>query len=389
MADWKLPVSYNYNPSYHAYAYGLMYPPGSEQNRPGLNWAEAAYSHQVVAGGFYSTQAAHQSPPQSPEAAAPSGGAHYPAPVLYFPDSAAQDARSLLSQTRSPYRQLAKESERASSDNPSDSEAHTPDSWSSGSSSEGSVRQADPTNWAKEGPGGKVSGGDCPTEHDLSRSLAPLEEEPSGLDAGDENVAAASATSSPPGQAGLPRKAKTRTAFSEGQMTALTHRFSVQRYLTPAEMKTLAGITGLTYKQVKTWFQNRRMKLKRHQKDNTWVSERFPNSGYSTVPTPHSQFQLQEPCVNPQFRDAVFKKGPPSQTPPFYPAYGRPPSPSGRLQGNWPLPPAITQYEYPHQGVYVPPNGNSSVNSDDESLAEGAGTPARMSAVHAATEWPL
>ena len=27
--------------------------------------------------------------------------------------------------------------------------------------------------------------------------------------------------------------------------------------------------------QVKTWFQNRRMKLRRHQKDTSWVSEHY------------------------------------------------------------------------------------------------------------------
>lgn len=43
---------------------------------------------------------------------------------------------------------------------------------------------------------------------------------------------------------------KTRAAFSEEQMNALIHRFNIQRYLTPAEMKMLAGATGLTYKQV-------------------------------------------------------------------------------------------------------------------------------------------
>lgn len=34
-------------------------------------------------------------------------------------------------------------------------------------------------------------------------------------------------------------------------MNALVQRFSVQRYLTPAEMKNLAELTGLTYKQVR------------------------------------------------------------------------------------------------------------------------------------------
>lgn len=46
-------------------------------------------------------------------------------------------------------------------------------------------------------------------------------------------------------------KAKARAAFSESQMNALVQRFSVQRYLTPAEMKNLAELTGLTYKQVR------------------------------------------------------------------------------------------------------------------------------------------
>ncbi len=46
-------------------------------------------------------------------------------------------------------------------------------------------------------------------------------------------------------------KAKVRAAFSESQMNALVQRFSVQRYLTPAEMKNLAELTGMTYKQVR------------------------------------------------------------------------------------------------------------------------------------------
>lgn len=46
-------------------------------------------------------------------------------------------------------------------------------------------------------------------------------------------------------------KVKSRAAFTESQMNALVQRFSVQRYLTPAEMKNLADMTGLTYKQVR------------------------------------------------------------------------------------------------------------------------------------------
>lgn len=46
-------------------------------------------------------------------------------------------------------------------------------------------------------------------------------------------------------------KGKVRSAFSESQMNALVQRFSVQRYLTPVEMKNVAELTGLSYKQVR------------------------------------------------------------------------------------------------------------------------------------------
>lgn len=36
----------------------------------------------------------------------------------------------------------------------------------------------------------------------------------------------------------------------------------------------LTLIESIVFK-VRTWFQNRRMKLRRHQKDNSWVSERY------------------------------------------------------------------------------------------------------------------
>ncbi|KAJ8413237.1 hypothetical protein AAFF_G00092330 [Aldrovandia affinis] len=272
MADWKMSVSYNYNPSYHAYAYGLMYPQGPEQNRQNLGWPEAAYNHPAVGGAYYSTPPPppqQQQQPQSPPWNSEDGqtSSHFPGSVLYFADSHTQSGRLFLSHNRTPLNQRPTESERASSDTPSDSEAHTP--------------------------------------------------------AGPSTIA----------------QGKARTAFSEDQMTALTHRFSVQRYLTPVEMKTLAGLTGLAYKQVKTWFQNRRMKLKRHQKDNSWVSERYPNSGYRNI-APHSQFQMDTPALaqdhysNPQFRDAVFKKSPP-QTPTYYHNYPGPPSSPNPNPSTW------------------------------------------------------
>lgn len=128
MADWKVPVSYNFNPSYHAYAYGLLYPPAPEQTHPNLTWTETSFNHSGVNGGYYQTQTPHQSPPGSPEQITSNSTAVYPGgPVLYFSDTHTQSGRLFLSQSRnSHYEDHSKESERAGSDNPSDSEAHTP-----------------------------------------------------------------------------------------------------------------------------------------------------------------------------------------------------------------------------------------------------------------------
>lgn len=68
MADWKIPVNYNINPSYHAYAYGLMYPQVSEHGHPNLSWPEAAYSHSGgVTASYYTAQPTQQSPSWSSE----------------------------------------------------------------------------------------------------------------------------------------------------------------------------------------------------------------------------------------------------------------------------------------------------------------------------------
>ncbi|NXL89099.1 NANOG protein, partial [Alectura lathami] len=69
------------------------------------------------------------------------------------------------------------------------------------------------------------------------------------------------------------RKAKSRTAFSQEQLQTLHRRFQSQMYLSPHQIRELAATLGLTYKQVKTWFQNQRMKFKRCQKESQWVDK--------------------------------------------------------------------------------------------------------------------
>ncbi|NXN97347.1 NANOG protein, partial [Rhinopomastus cyanomelas] len=72
---------------------------------------------------------------------------------------------------------------------------------------------------------------------------------------------------------GAVRKAKSRTAFSQEQLQMLHQRFQSQMYLSPHQIREMAAVLGLTYKQVKTWFQNQRMKFKRCQRENQWVEK--------------------------------------------------------------------------------------------------------------------
>ncbi|XP_016119490.1 uncharacterized protein [Sinocyclocheilus grahami] len=123
MADWKMPVNYNFNPSYHAYAYGLVYPQVSEHGHPNLSWAEAAYTHSGgVTATYYSAQTAQQSPPWSPENGSVGAYGHY--------TSHAQNGRLFLSYSKTESDPKPKDAEQAGSDTPSDTEAHTPDPYS-------------------------------------------------------------------------------------------------------------------------------------------------------------------------------------------------------------------------------------------------------------------
>ncbi|KAK2709951.1 hypothetical protein QYM36_013584, partial [Artemia franciscana] len=59
------------------------------------------------------------------------------------------------------------------------------------------------------------------------------------------------------------RRRKARTVFSDQQLNGLEKRFEVQRYLSTPERIELANVLNLSETQVKTWFQNRRMKHKK------------------------------------------------------------------------------------------------------------------------------
>ncbi|XP_034562206.1 homeobox protein NANOG [Notolabrus celidotus] len=403
MADWKPQISYNYNPSYHAYAYGLVFQPGPEQNHGNLSsWGEAgdlSNYNPGVSQAYYTptTRTREDSPPCSPEDHAMNR--HYQGSgMVYLGDS--QTGRLVLA---GPHQAAytAREHEASRADSTSDSEAHTsPDSWRSGSSREGGLPQTDPVTWGKKDLDDETSSRSPDASEDVSSSFM---EEPrtfviTGNDSTNKTAPLHAPMTAPKSQSTTAvsnPKGKVRAAFSETQMNTLVQRFSVQRYLTPAEMKNLAELTGLTYKQVKTWFQNRRMKLRRHQKDNGWAPERYntnkesPVRGamYHNIPPHIPPYQGEvrpqsKEHYNQHMMESAFKKNVP-QNLAFYLAAmsstagstGYPSWPSGSQQivmptrpqaAGWSLQPGVAAYEYNHNAFNSVSTNNTERNTSFE-----------------------
>ncbi|XP_064572678.1 homeobox protein vex1-like isoform X1 [Zonotrichia leucophrys gambelii] len=60
---------------------------------------------------------------------------------------------------------------------------------------------------------------------------------------------------------------RVRTKFSAAQLRELERSFCEQRYIGAGEKRRLAAALNLSQSQIKTWFQNRRMKFKRQTQD--------------------------------------------------------------------------------------------------------------------------
>nr|XP_044995701.1 homeobox protein NANOG isoform X1 [Jaculus jaculus] len=82
------------------------------------------------------------------------------------------------------------------------------------------------------------------------------------------------------------KKQKVRTVFSQAQLCVLNQRFQKQKYLSLQQMQELSSSLDLSYKQVKTWFQNQRMKYKRWQKNNWSKTSHSVTQGSTCIEYP-------------------------------------------------------------------------------------------------------
>ena len=89
-----------------------------------------------------------------------------------------------------------------------------------------------------------------------------------------------------------------RTSYTRRQIYDLEKEFSKNRYITRERRIEMSLQLNLTERQIKTWFQNRRMKTKREKPTTTTTTTTNNNNNNNNINNNHGQMKQEHTNIS-------------------------------------------------------------------------------------------